>query len=80
MYFLTISLGIELDKVHVNLLIHGRNDFSSREEGEEGVHVLRKAHEKACQIFCLKVHKCSFENLPIYSNSYKNNALKISHS
>ena len=56
MYFLTISLGIELDKVHVNLLIHGRNDFSSLEEGEEGVHVLRKAHEKACQIFCLKVH------------------------
>ena len=28
----------------------------------------------------LKVRWCRFENLPIYSNSYKNNTLKISHS
>ena len=28
----------------------------------------------------LKVHLCRFENLPICSNSCKNNILKISHS
>ena len=28
----------------------------------------------------LKVHLCRFENLPIYSNLYKNNTVKISHS
>ena len=28
----------------------------------------------------LKVHLCRFENLPICSNSYKNNTLKISQS
>ena len=28
----------------------------------------------------LKVHECRFENLPIYSNSSKNNSLKIPHS
>ena len=30
--------------------------------------------------YLLKVHQCRFENLPIYSNSYKKNTLKISHS
>ena len=28
----------------------------------------------------LKVHKCRFENLPICSDSYKNNILKVFHS
>ena len=28
----------------------------------------------------LKIHQCRIENLPICSNSYKNNTLKVSHS
>ena len=28
----------------------------------------------------LKVHQCRFENLPIRSDSYKKEALKVSHS
>ena len=28
----------------------------------------------------LKLHSCRFENLPICSNSYKNNILKVFHS
>ena len=30
-------------------------------------------------LFCLKVHSCRFENLPICSNSYKSTTLKVSY-
>ena len=29
--------------------------------------------------FPLKVHQCSYENVPISSSSHKNNMLKVSH-
>ena len=35
---------------------------------------------KSIDVDLLKVHKCRFENVPIFSCSHKNNTLKISHS
>ena len=38
-----------------------------------------KRNSEASNSTILKVHQCRFENLPIFSSSYENNMLKISH-
>ena len=35
---------------------------------------------KQNKVYVVKVHYCRFENFSIYSNSYQNSTLKISHS
>ena len=48
--------------------------------GNQSPYMNKDIHKAIMARTRLKVNECRFKNIPIYSFSYKNNTLKISHS